>query len=71
MSTLYFIRRQADDAIKIGITTNLRRRVTDLRRIHGNLEVLGVVEGAATREKLAHLLFADSRLDGGVLRVLL
>lgn len=64
MSTLYFIRRQADDAIKIGITTDLRRRVTDLRRIHGNLEVLGVVEGAETREKLAHLLFADSRLDG-------
>jgi hypothetical protein len=63
-STLYFIRREADGAIKIGITTNLGRRVPDLQRQHGAMTVLGVVEGAATREKLAHLIFADDRLDG-------
>lgn len=63
-STLYFIRRESDGAIKIGITTDLRRRLADLRRQHGALVPLGTVVGAATREKLAHLLFADSRLDG-------
>ncbi len=68
-STLYFLRRESDGAIKIGITTSLGRRVADLRRLHGALTILGTVEGAATREKLAHLIFADVRLDGEFFRV--
>src|SRR5262245_18103667 len=61
---VYFVRRESDGAIKIGITTNLRRRLPDLRRQHGTMTLLGTVEGAANHEKLAHLVFADSRLDG-------
>ncbi len=68
-STLYFLRRESDGAIKIGITTSLDRRVADLQRVHGPLTVLGTVDGAATREKLAHLIFADVRLDGEFFRV--
>jgi hypothetical protein len=67
-STLYFICRASDGAIKIGITTNLDRRLTDLRRQHGDLTLLGIVVGAYTREKLAHLIFADTRLDGEFFR---
>jgi hypothetical protein len=63
-STLYFIRRDSDGAIKIGITTALRRRLSDLRRQYGDMTLLGTVVGASTREKLAHLIFEDSRLDG-------
>jgi hypothetical protein len=63
-STLYFLRRESDGAIKIGITTNLRRGWAALRRLHGALPLLGTVEGAGTREKLAHLIFSDVRLDG-------
>ena len=53
-STLYFIRRKADGAIKIGITTDLGRRVPDLQRQHGAMTVLRVAEDAATRGKLAY-----------------
>jgi predicted GIY-YIG superfamily endonuclease len=63
-STLYFVRRDFDGAIKIGITTDLRRRLPDPRRQHGGMTLFGTVAGASTREKLAHLIFADSRLDG-------
>jgi len=63
-SIVYFIKRHSDGAIKIGITTNLCRRMTDLRHRHGQLSLLATVEGAATREKLAHLIFGDVRLDG-------
>lgn len=63
-STVYFVLRDSDGAIKIGVTTDLRRRISDLRARHGQLSVLATVEGAATREKLAHLIFADIRLDG-------
>lgn len=62
--TLYFVRRGSDGAIKIGITTDLRRRIAGLRSQHGSMTVLATVEGARTREKLAHLVFADVRLDG-------
>jgi hypothetical protein len=68
-SIVYFLRRESDGAIKIGITTNLRQRMADLRRSHGTLTLLGMVEGAATREKLAHLIFADVRLDGEFFQV--
>ena len=44
-STRYFIRRESDAAVKIGITTSLRRRLADLRRLHGALTVLGTLEG--------------------------
>lgn len=64
-STLYFIRRESDGAIKIGITSNLARRVADLQRQHGTLRVIGVVDGGAgTHEKLPHLIFSGRRLDG-------
>ena len=63
-SVLYFVRRESDGAVKIGITTDLRRRLPDLRRLHGGMTLLGTAKGATTREKLLHLLFADARLDG-------
>jgi hypothetical protein len=43
--------------------------LADLRRLHGALTLLGTVDGAATREKLAHLIFADVRLDGEFFQV--
>jgi hypothetical protein len=63
-STVYFVLRASDGAIKIGVTTDLRRRMSDLRSRHGQLRVLATVEGAAPREKVAHLIFSDIRLDG-------
>jgi hypothetical protein len=63
-SIVYFIRRESDGATKIGTTTNLAQRVSALQRQHGQLKVLGVVEGAATIEKLVHVMFSAQRLDG-------
>jgi T5orf172 domain len=63
-SILYFVRRDRDGAVKIGITTAFARRLADLRRQHGPMTPLGTVVGAATREKLAHLIFDHCRLDG-------
>jgi hypothetical protein len=36
-STLYFLRRESDGAVKIGVTTNLRQCIADSRRSHGAL----------------------------------
>ena len=63
-SVIYFIQRQSDDAVKIGITKNLKTRMTVLGGKHGVLDLLGIIEGGAVREKLLHWCFTGTRLDG-------
>ena len=62
-SYIYFVRR-LDGAIKIGTTKNLFIRIGDLRREHGEIDVLGVIKGGRAKEKILHWCLSESRLDG-------
>jgi hypothetical protein len=60
---LYFIR--CDDAVKIGVSSDPKRRFDILRSSnHRPLELLAVLPGWAWQEKLWHVAFGDSRVSG-------
>lgn len=65
-SIVYFVQAADGWPLKIGISTNLMKRLIDLRMSSGlNLKVLGVIDGGTREmEKLLHDRFADSRLVG-------
>jgi hypothetical protein len=60
---IYFLRR-ADGAIKIGTTQKYYTRRSDLAKKHGNLELLGVMEGGREAEQALHNKFSHARLKG-------
>jgi hypothetical protein len=60
---IYFLRR-ADGAIKIGTTEKCYARRSDLAKQHGNLELLGVMEGGREEEQALHNKFSHARLKG-------
>lgn len=55
---IYFLRR-ADGLIKVGYTGNLKRRIGQLSKSHGHLEVIKVVNGDRQREKRLHAALAQ------------
>lgn len=59
---IYFLRR-ADGAIKIGTTEKYYTRLSDLIKRHGDLELLGVMEGDREKEQEVHRRFAHARLN--------
>lgn len=63
-SVVYFIRRHSDDAIKIGVTKNMKSRLNNLKLEHGDLSLIGTIKGGVVREKLLHWIFNGQRLDG-------
>lgn len=50
---IYFLRR-SDSLIKVGFTSNFKRRLEALTHSHGPLEILRVVNGDKAREKRLH-----------------
>lgn len=61
---VYFIRSHLTALIKIGTTTGLASRLSDLRSAHpGRLEVLGVMQGGMDVEAAVHRTFAGQRYD--------
>lgn len=61
---IYFV-QSAHGPIKIGMTTNLDKRLVQLRSANkGSLSVLGLMPGGGKTEAALHVEFADIRLDG-------
>lgn len=65
---LYFVERQSDKLIKIGITKNFHNRIMDLRREYGELELIGWMEGYRELEMELHYQFRKFREDGEFFR---
>jgi transcriptional regulator with XRE-family HTH domain len=62
---LYFVRRESDGAIKIGLSRNPKARLGNLRvATPDRLSLLGTVDGDYARERELHKRFADSRIAG-------
>jgi len=60
-SYVYFI--QSDDFVKIGFTTNIESRLASLQTsIPNNLQLLGVMFGSVSDEKMLHSKFSDFRV---------
>lgn len=58
---VYFIEREGDGAIKIGWTSDIRRRLLELEKLVGRqLVLLGAVPGDKVRELEFHARFAES-----------
>lgn len=63
-STIYFVRRYSDGAIKIGWTSDVVRRLTELRKLNEEPVVLiALIPGDKTSERSLHARFSDERLD--------
>lgn len=63
-SVVYFVERESDRAVKIGVTKNLSTRLGELKRQHGKIKLLGIIKGGLVREKILHWVFEGARLDG-------
>jgi len=61
-SIVYYIRRTSDGAVKIGTTTRLATRMTQLRAEHGEITILLTHSGAAEKERSMHLKFRQYRI---------
>lgn len=58
---IYFLKR-ADGAIKIGTTNDYRSRVNGLRSEHGDLELIGWMDGGRDKEVELHAMFTSNRV---------
>jgi hypothetical protein len=65
-SSVYFIQATDGGAIKIGVTTNVMKRLATLRTGSGrHLNVLGIIrDGTRETERMLHRRFKDGRLIG-------
>ena len=62
-SFIYFVRRE-DRAIKIGWSSDVLRRLVELRRDNGNVVLLACVPGIRADETALHLRFAGCHVGG-------
>lgn len=63
-SIVYAIHRPADSLIKIGTTTGYRKRMTDLRREHGELRLFLAMPGGYKEETEIHGKFTELWVEG-------
>jgi hypothetical protein len=63
-SLVYYIRRTSDGMIKIGFTSDIDKRMTDLQREHGELQLLHTAPGARPEEDALHKRFAAWNYQG-------
>lgn len=62
---VYFIRAEGSDAIKIGFTTDLKRRIRNLECASGRkVTLLHAMPGTYDDERSLHRRFKAARLDG-------
>lgn len=62
-SIVYFTRRDSDGAIKIGMTSDVLRRVPELRKKGYAVVLLAAVPGDRALELRLHARFAEDRID--------
>jgi hypothetical protein len=60
---IYFLKR-SDGLVKIGCTGNYYQRYGHLKRDHGELELLGWIDGGMGTEKNLHIKFTSDRMEG-------
>lgn len=61
---IYFLQHKETGLIKIGVTNKLKRRVSQLNKLYGDLELLGLMEGYEGHEGLVHRDFSDLNVRG-------
>ena len=61
-SVIYFLQR-GDGNVKVGTTTNLGNRLSQLRMEHGDLSLLGFIRGGRIKEKILHWCLESSRVE--------
>lgn len=61
-SVVYYIRRASDGAVKIGTTGSFRNRMAQLRKEHGEFQVLLTHSGTRREERCMHEKFAAYRI---------
>ncbi len=70
MPVIYFISNAIGDAVKVGVTSCLEKRLAQLQTANaGRLRVLGTIPGGRAEEKKFHARFAKYRLHGEWFRV--
>lgn len=62
-SLIYYVQRHGDDAIKIGVTVDLDKRLATFRHVTP-VTLLATHRGDRRREQLTHQYFADCRISG-------
>ncbi len=64
-NTIYFVERVTDNAVKIGWTGDVMRRVAELRKETGSgIEIIACVPGDQRDEAGLHKRFRDARIAG-------
>lgn len=63
-SRVYFVLRLSDGLVKIGVTRRLQKRLNELRRLYGEIHLLGDQPGIAHDERHLHRIFAHLRVFG-------
>jgi hypothetical protein len=62
---VYLVRAGEHGPVKIGFSTNVRRRVSKMQTDNpGKMVVLRIFEGGKAEERQLHQLFADHHIDG-------
>lgn len=61
---IYFVRSIATGLIKIGHSSDVQRRMPELLREHGPMELLSVLYGSAQTERAHHVHFAALNAHG-------
>jgi hypothetical protein len=64
VNCIYFVLCKDTGNIKIGYTTNLKRRMRSLKSVYGPLEFLGIVRGDVDTERIIHNIMAPYRIKG-------
>lgn len=63
-SRVYFVMRLSDGLVKIGVTRRLEKRLRELRRLYGEIRLLGDQPGSAHDERELHRIFGHLRVFG-------
>lgn len=64
-SVIYVVSRGSDGAVKIGWTSDVERRVRELRKeTHDTIAILAMLPGDKPNELRLHARFAAERIDG-------
>ncbi len=61
-NVIYFVQR-ADGNVKIGTTKHINTRFRELQAEHGKLDLLGIIDGTKSREKILHWCLSDSWVE--------
>ena len=61
---IYFVRSRKTGHIQIAYLEGLKERLWGLKQVHGDIELLGIAQGAYRKEAALHTLFDRYRVKG-------